>query len=72
MKDLESSEYQSRASSFSSVAKIMALHVRADYGGERFATFLLRNVTYRSVGRVSQGFWGTREQRENIVGNKGT
>ena len=22
--------------------------------------------------RVSQGFWGTREQRENIVGNKGT
>ena len=25
-----------------------------------------------SLVRVSQGFWGTREQRENIVGNKGT
>ena len=27
----------------------MALQVKVDYGGERFATFLLRNVTYKTL-----------------------
>ena len=27
----------------------MALQVKVDYGGERFATFLLRNVTYETL-----------------------
>ena len=29
--------------------KNMALQVKVDYGGERFATFLLRNVTYETL-----------------------
>ena len=48
------SEYQSCACSFSSVAKIMALQVKVDYGGERFATFLLRNVTYKTLLQAIQ------------------
>ena len=36
---------------------------------DRVATTSLYNLR---VQRVSQGFGGTREQRENIVGNKGT
>ena len=48
------SEYQSGASSFSSVAKIMALQVKVDYGGERFPTFLLRNVTYKTLLQTIQ------------------
>ena len=48
------SEYQSRASSFGSVAKVMALLVKVDYGVERFATFLQRNVTYKTLLQTIQ------------------
>ena len=48
------SEYQSRPSSFGSVANIMAWQVKVDYGGERFATFLLRNVTYKTLLQTIQ------------------
>ena len=34
--------------------KKMALHVKVDYGGERFATFLLRNVTYKTLLQTLQ------------------
>ena len=32
----------------------MALQVKVDYGGERFATFLLRNVTYKTLLQTIQ------------------
>ena len=32
----------------------MALQVKVDYGGERFATFLLRNVTYETLLQTMQ------------------
>ena len=32
----------------------MALQVKVDYGGERFATFLLRNVTYETLLQTIQ------------------
>ena len=34
--------------------KNMALQVKVDYGGERFATFLLRNVTYETLLQTIQ------------------
>ena len=34
--------------------KNMALQVKVDYGGERFATFLLRNVTYENLLQTIQ------------------
>ena len=39
---------------------------------EKWRLELHERASYIAAVRVSQGFWGTSGQRENIVGNKGT